>query len=572
MKAVKFLISFALVAAAGSAFAQPTIGSGGILNVASYAYQGLPNSSIAQGSIFAIFGTGMGPTTGVKVYQYPLSPDSFQGTSVTVTVNGTTVKVPVLFTSAGQVNALLPSSTPVGTGTLTVSYNGQASAPAPIQVTAHSFGIFTTNSAGSGQGVVMTPAYALIGANNSAHPGDAIIVWGTGLGPVTGDEDAGPTPGNMPNLPLTLYVGNTPAQVTYQGRSGCCSGVDQIVFTVPQGVEGCNVPVTVQIGDVVSNYGTMAIAASGVTCPASSTSFAGIDLGMFQSKTDARIGSVMLDRTAATGPGMPPPLGTGTTTTTTTDDGSANFEHYTYTDYSQLLSSLSTLNFGACTVWIFRNSQTATSATGTATTTFLDAGPQITVSGPNGVKQLTQIQGGGVGVYDTQLGGGTVGSTGYGPLYLSQGSYTITGPGGKDVGPFSATINLPQALTWTDQSTITAVNRAAGVTVHWTGGDPSGMVLIDGFSVNIPDINNANASVGAGFFCTAKVSAGQFTVPPVVLLSLPPSTSIGLSGYSFTLGALSVGALAQWTTFKASGLDLGYISSEDINSLTVPYQ
>ncbi len=572
MKAIKFFIPLILVAAAGGAFAQPTIGSGGILNVASYAYQGLPNSSIAQGSIFAIFGTGMGPTTGVKVYQYPLSPDSFQGTSVTVTVNGTTVKVPVLFTQAGQVNAMLPSSTPVGTGTLTVSYNGVSSAPAPITVTAHSFGMFTTNQAGSGQGVVMTPAYALNGANNSAHPGDALIVWGTGLGPVTGDENAGPTPGNMPSLPLTVYVGNTTAQVTYQGRSGCCSGVDQVVFTVPQGVEGCNVPVTVKIGNVVSNYGTIAIAQSGVTCPVSSSSFAGIDLGMFQSTHDAKIGSVMLDRSSSTGPGLPPPLGDGKPTTTTTDNGSANFEHFTYTDYSQLLSSLSTLNFGACTVWIFKDSQTPSSSGGSATTVWLDAGPQITVSGPNGVKQLTQLQGGGVGIYDAQLGGGTVGSAGYGPLYLSQGSYTITGPGGKDVGPFSATINLPQALTWTDQASITAVNRAQGVTVHWTGGDPSGIVLITGYSINVPDINNPNVSAGAGFFCTAQVSAGQFTVPPVVLLSLPPSTSINESGFSFTMGSLGVGSMAQWTTFKASGLDLGYISSEDINSSIVPYQ
>ena len=56
------------------------------------------------------------------------------------------------------------------------------------------------------------------------------------------------------DVPVEVYVGGKRADVTYRGRSGCCAGIDQIVFTVPQGVEGCYVPVVVKTGDVVSNF------------------------------------------------------------------------------------------------------------------------------------------------------------------------------------------------------------------------------------------------------------------------------------------------------------------------------
>ncbi len=90
-------IVLALLACTTIALAQPSVNTGGILNVASYAPPGLPNASIAQGSLFAIFGTGLGPSTGVQVSSFPLTPDGFQGTAVSVTVAGKTLKAPVLF-------------------------------------------------------------------------------------------------------------------------------------------------------------------------------------------------------------------------------------------------------------------------------------------------------------------------------------------------------------------------------------------------------------------------------------------------------------------------------------------
>src|SRR5579862_4862690 len=81
-----------------SALAQPSIG--GIANSASYAVSpsdanGNPigPNSIAQGSIFVIFGTNLGPAALVQAPGLPLgtSLPSSNGTSVSVTSGGQTV-------------------------------------------------------------------------------------------------------------------------------------------------------------------------------------------------------------------------------------------------------------------------------------------------------------------------------------------------------------------------------------------------------------------------------------------------------------------------------------------------
>src|SRR5271166_2138023 len=258
--------------------AQPAITN--VTNSASNIIQGLPNSSIAQGSIFVVYGTGLGPAN------ISFAPSAFQtttlgGTSVAVTVGGTTVNAPMYYTAATQVAALLPSNTPAGTGTMTVTYNNQNSSAAPITVVGSNLGIFTVASTGDGPGIVTYPDYSLVsplkaancgGPNTTcgaANPGDTLILWATGLGPINGDDASGAGLGvNMPNIPLKLWVGGVQASVSYQGRSGCCVGEDQIVFTVPNNVPtGCAVPLLVQIGDQISNNVLMPVANGSRSCP-----------------------------------------------------------------------------------------------------------------------------------------------------------------------------------------------------------------------------------------------------------------------------------------------------------------
>ena len=162
-------------------------------------------------------------------------------------------------------NAILPSATPIGKGTVTVTYNNQISAPAPIQVGASAFGIFAYNSAGSGQAIATDTNYQLNTIIHTFHLGDYVFLWGTGLWPIDA-SDAGPPPVGNPSGTVTTHAGNTTASVDYHGRAPCCAGLDQIVFQVPAGVQGCYVPVGVETGGRVGNIGTIAVSASGQTC------------------------------------------------------------------------------------------------------------------------------------------------------------------------------------------------------------------------------------------------------------------------------------------------------------------
>ena len=56
------------------------------------------------------------------------------------------------YTSAAQIAFLLPSNTPVGTGTITATYNGNAGPAAPITVVTSNLGIFTSDVGRAGYG------------------------------------------------------------------------------------------------------------------------------------------------------------------------------------------------------------------------------------------------------------------------------------------------------------------------------------------------------------------------------------------------------------------------------------
>jgi len=113
-----------------AAFGQPQIVR--VMNNYSFIFPGMPNYGIAQGSIFDIFGTGLATTT-TPLQNVPL-PTTLSGVSVHVTVNSVTTTAILYFVSPNQIAAILPSATPVGTGQITVTVNGQTSDPGAITV------------------------------------------------------------------------------------------------------------------------------------------------------------------------------------------------------------------------------------------------------------------------------------------------------------------------------------------------------------------------------------------------------------------------------------------------------
>lgn len=239
--------------------AVPVVDGPGAVNNASYS----SSPGIARGSIFAVFGENLGPEQLQVVGSFPL-PTRLAGTSIRLSVAGQSVDALMLYASASQVGAVLPSSTPLGEGTLTVNFEGQTSAAVPVNIVDQAPGLFTVNQRGTGPASVTDENYALIGRDRPAYPGQTVIFWATGLGPVSGEEAAGPLPGPMPGA--GVMIGGRPATVLYAGRSGCCAGLDQIHVVIPQGLGGCDVPVQLTAGGVTSNTATIAIAPPGASC------------------------------------------------------------------------------------------------------------------------------------------------------------------------------------------------------------------------------------------------------------------------------------------------------------------
>ena len=529
---------------AGIAVAQaPSISA--VVNAASSILSPLPNSGIAQGAILVIYGSSLGPAT-LSLDHSPFTSTRLLGTSVSVTVEGTTVGVLMYYTSATQVAGLLPSNTPLGTGTITVTYNNVTSAPAPITVVQNNLGIFTVTSNGTGAGIATYPDYSLVSPSRAANcggpnttcgaanPGDVLILWATGLGPVSAPDSSGPQPGNMANIPLTLWLGGVQATVNYQGRSGCCIGEDQIVFTVPSNVPtGCAVPLAVQINDQVSNYTALPVAIGSRTCTPTTPYFTTGAIAQVSSGSPVTYSQIKLNRRF-------------TSSGAYEDRGDAQFSKVSLpaslTPFA--LTILDAQPVGTCIVLnTFKGPSLPFTLLGAP-----DAGSSLTVNGSNGNRTLVKQPGPGPTDYFSVLGPGN---------YLTSGTFTISGTGGGGIGSFTASINLTALPVWTNQSSLSAVNRANGLTITWTGGAPNTYVQLIGLSAT-----DKNFTFGAGFVCSAAATAGTLTVPPSVLQALPAGPN----------GALFFSLDATPTTFTASGLDLGFVTSNRETAISVTFQ
>jgi uncharacterized protein (TIGR03437 family) len=522
------------------AWAQPVIEAAGVRNSASFVWQGLPNGDIAQGSIFTVLLSSNLPVPNQLLSSYPVPP-VFNGASMKVAVGGTVVDVLMFGTAqraAGgvQLDGILPSSTPIGDGTITVTYAGQTSAPAPIKVVSSSFAWFTANSEGVGPGIFTDLNYQILTPTHAANPGDVVIGWGTGLGPITGDESASALPGPVNPPGLMMWVGGQQVTPQYTGRADS-AGEDFVNFQIPTGITGCAVPVILQVGDVVSNTATIPIAASGKVC-SDANGFSTTDLNALATKGSITMGSISLSRTSSSS--------TATSVLNITDSASASFRTVDATSIVSMSGPFAQPSLGTCT-----------SASGGSTTPpnavppstiLLDAGAALNINGPAGAKQIIKQSDGSYMLL-------------WPAPYLNPGAYTIdNGTGGNPIGPFTVGFNIPVPFVWTNENSILAVRRSQGLTVQWSGGDPNTYVIISGRS------GLANSTIGASFTCTAPTSAGQFTVPPSMLFSLPVgATALPLNG------TLSVGTAMDPVMFTGPGLTVGYVSSISASEKGVVY-
>jgi uncharacterized protein (TIGR03437 family) len=242
----------------------PTIAK--VVNAASYI-----DGPIAAGEVLTIFGTHLGPATGLL-----LALD--QSGNVATTLGGVQVLVgsypaPLIYASSGQVSVVAPYE--IGTPflvspTLVVKYLGQSSNGVQVTQAGAAPAIFTGNSSGTGQGAILNSDYSANSTVNPAARGDIVLIFMTGegqttpagvSGKITGVSATGPlTP--QPVLRVSVAIDGQPASVQFSGEApDLVAGVMQLNVQIPPNARSGDLPVAITLGAGSSASGSQ----SGVT-------------------------------------------------------------------------------------------------------------------------------------------------------------------------------------------------------------------------------------------------------------------------------------------------------------------
>ncbi len=543
MKAAALLILFP-----AAAWTQiPAIKLHGIVNAASFATPGLPSGSIAQGSIFSIFGSALGPTDGVSATTYPLAT-TLSGVSISLTQGSTTVAALPVFVREDQINAVMPSNAPLGWASLRVTRNNARSNFSPVFIVHDSPGIFTFTGTGLGPAVMRNFVDPATVQENSlqapAKPGQTVTLYLTGLGPITAPDNVEPPVGTLAT-PVEVWIGGVPATIAYSGRSPCCSGFDQIDFQVPANAPtGCWVPVEVRTSHARPSFASMAISSNGATCsdPANRSAAALVN--------GESLGILTLTRMT-----IHEDLGVNAQVDITDDFLGFTAERHTASRFA-FAPWISLPPPGTCTAFraiddFFETGQVPDLPAATR----LDGGTQFEIAGVAGQRSVPVL-----GI------GGPVGSllplfSQPNTLFLSPGDYTVSGTGGAEVGAFQASLTMPTPLTWTNRDQTTNVIRAQPLTLTWSGGAAGQQVYVLGVNSDLP----TNSS--ALFLCTAPTGANSFTIPPELLSALPATQPNVLSSKS----AVYLMSTSE-TPFSANGLKTARGFAVYVSGKTVRFQ
>lgn len=535
------------------------------LNAASLAPPESPAYGIAQGSTFLLSGLNLGPAEMVRAASFPLT-ESLAGTAVKVALGDTTVNALIVSTSVTRVLAILPSATPPGDGMVTVTFEGRTSAPVRIRVVAAAPGLFTRNELGYGPASARNqsspeeqPANAF---TESARPGQSVVLLATGLGPASVDETQ-PAPAQNLRDDVEVWVANRRVTPTYSGRSPEYPGIDHVIFTLPEDVpQGCYVPVAIKIAGqpTVSNFASISIAGGGKNCTDPHTrSWADFASGAPET---VRVGWLQFLRlhVTATLPG----LGTASGLL---DTGWAEFFRWDSAgasrDQGLDLFTGRGVSLGGCSVRMFQGQGPGWHP---ARASFLHAGAELTASASKSSGRLNLTRD---GFYEAHKALGVTAPPELPlerlpPPFLEPGTIQIAnGAGGSDIGRFETTLKIPEslpALEWTNLRELAAsgIDRPAGLTFTWTGGDPAAEYVVLAGVVLLPGNFDDDITFAAAFVCAENAGAGQFAVPPTVLQALPASNFIEPLSGILLVGRAPL--LSSGLEFTAPGLDIGYLS------------
>jgi uncharacterized protein (TIGR03437 family) len=218
----------------------PVLSFGGAVNAASFA------PSFAPGGISAVFGTQLAfETAQAQSLPVPTTVANAQ-----VLVNG--IAAPIFFASANQINFQVPFEAQPGIGNVQVIRGGMAGNKVTARIDSSAPGLFRIGvgeygaivNASQGNFPFPTAVGNALGvAAAPARPGDFIVLFGTGLGPVnptvgTGQAALGSPLSFIVNAPFVTY-GRTPVQgvplvePAFVGLTPGFAGLFQVNVIVP---------------------------------------------------------------------------------------------------------------------------------------------------------------------------------------------------------------------------------------------------------------------------------------------------------------------------------------------------
>ena len=500
--------------------------------------------NIAQGSLFSVYGTNLSPSSpGLQNFPRPTVVGGVKVTFAPV-AGGAGTDTYLIYVGTGQINALLPSTVPVGYYNVTVT-NGTVSSPFFVQVVASKVGLFTQDQSGTGLAVVQNYiSQSEVDVNrlttgsfsgvpiSPAKPGQTLIAWGTGLGPyAAGDNTANPVHDFSTSEPIAAVVGGVSIPVAFAGRAGY-AGEDQINFTLPGNIPtGCVVTLQISVNGVLSAPSYISIAPSSGSSACVQPGYTTQQLQAFDQGGTSTTGGFSLTQVAET---------LGKYGNVKSDSIGGSFTQINGFQMAAAGPTPAAITYGSCQVFHVISTNTVS----VSQSTDLDAGT-VTLTGPAGTNLTNQIIPEDTNSYSYQIGTEGVTSTGS----ILQGTYTLTGAGGKDVGPFNTSISVGPPLTLISPLP-TIVTESAGLTVNWQGGNASDVVYIIGASyTNNGTVDNQITNT-TEFICTTTAGQQTFTVPASILTQLPIPPPAQVAGTPN--GYLEVVSGAKVTNFNAT--------------------
>jgi hypothetical protein len=323
---------------------------------------------------------------------------------------------------------------------------------------------------------------------------------------------------------VQVFIENQPATVLYGGR-GSSAGVDQINFVVPAGISGgCKTSIAVRVKGVVGNVASTSIAPAGqTTCGDTYGALTAANLQEALVKGFLNIATVDIYRFG-----------------TDDDELTASFQNYPLSSLIQSYGGGPGPSIGSCVSYELQGS--SLTVTDPTQAPYLDSGAALAITAPNGTKTIPESS---AGSYLATLGASS-------SVYIVPGAYSVSnGNGGANVAAFNWSLTLPEPVRPTNLPA--SFSRSGDLTLTWSGGASFPIVSIFGSSA-VPLTSTQNSYVD--FICHANGSAGEFTIPSVILGLLPTNGygSRGVPGVGLQIAGVSNGS---FTVAGSPAIDVG---------------